>query len=209
MMTGVFDWIVILAAILIAAFFLFSRQRPGEHKFDSVKPQPEPTLSPIFLTFDPTECPSTLQVESETDPSLTYTVDLAARTCTCPDFIKRRSHLGTEDIRRLCKHAVSALTNHSVLDKLPAIHRAILRDEYYPSFDILHAERIGEMDIAIGFKHDGSWLNIYAPLPSRAKKPREPRYYRYGYNADEDRWAYGEKPQQAATIAAVLKGIKK
>jgi hypothetical protein len=139
-------------------------------------------------------------VESRTG-GLLYTVNLHRYTCTCPDFVLRRSQKPRGDLGRTCKHlreAVLALDTDTFGDELT---RVIFKSPHGPYDVIWFAPGPAGDIVALGLKADKPWMNLFV----RSGKG-EP-YTRYGYHPGERRWAYGSAPPGAHEILEMMSGI--
>jgi hypothetical protein len=59
-----------------------------------------------------------VQIESDTNASQFYSVNVAELTCSCPFFLRELTTVPFDDPRRLCKHLTQALTKVGVPESL-------------------------------------------------------------------------------------------
>ena len=57
-----------------------------------------------------------IKIESETEPSKTYEVNLGSHTCTCLHYLKKLHTLESSNPHRLCKHLVAAMAAYNTFD---------------------------------------------------------------------------------------------
>lgn len=202
--------LVVLIAIVFGAAALFgpSTYKPERSPLPELRDDPKlntllsPSLHAASLTLDGLLLPPPLHIDSFAGTDETYIVDLAARTCTCPDFIKRRAALPQQSALRLCKHAASVLLAQPIASQINPMLACAYSDEFYSSWDQLMEFPLNGISIGVGIKAGTPWVNIIAAKPSKAKRPRPPSYQRYGFNIEERRWAYREAAPQATAIIA-------
>jgi len=129
-----------------------------------------------------------IQVRSS-DGEHYYSVNLMDYTCTCPSFIQVHSAAPPRDVGRLCKHICWELKRPEILPRLDPICLAMVREGFgiYPGR--LDRDNNGNPIYITGVNTQG-WLNVFA-LKRRDGKT----YYRFGYNVNEGRWAYGSRPK--------------
>lgn len=157
-----------------------------------------PALVPLELICAQLDEQAPGNVISQSMPDQHRRVDLAARTCSCPDFVKRRSHLSRNDIRRLCKHAVDLIAERRLDKHFPSLQRSVVYDRFFTSFDAVHAHQISEIKVAIAFKRGDEWINLFAPTATRVDPqvpPDRVPHGRSGYNLRERRWAHAAAPR--------------
>lgn len=127
-----------------------------------------------------------------------YTLNLYAYTCTCPDFVSRRSEHPVGDVGRSCKHlrdAVLSLDVDAIGDELT---RVIFKSPFGPYDRIWFAPGPDGEVIALGMTEGKPWWNLFV-----RKGPGQP-YNRYGFNPREIRWSYDDRPPQVDSIQNML-----
>lgn len=137
------------------------------------------------------------RIPSRSVPGRFYEVDLNGPTCSCPDWRAWRSRLPVGDFTRCCKH---------VLDVYAKLPRGEGVDEWLVAFvdngwpahpgAEWHLLTLGLDKVLFCTPSDKGWANVYA------REGRE--YVRFGFNVDEDRWAYGSEPSAAVAIADAI-----
>lgn len=157
--------------------------------------------------IDPLRLPAltsttTATVASESQPGANWIVDLDQRTCNCPDFLKRRQHLAVDDARRLCKHGIKVLFDRGLTGQLSPLQRAVLNDRFFPSFDFIHCQRLGDIEVAFAWRDGERWINLFAPAARGSAN-----YARFGYNLHERRWAGGDAPRWVRGASAAIKEL--
>lgn len=141
--------------------------------------------------------PVAMRVPSRTTPGVVYDVDLRGPSCSCPDWRGRRAGLATGDFSRCCKH---------VFDAYAALPRKGPSDEWllafldygWPSHPKAKWELLTGAPAPVLFSTagDGEWSNVFAV--------EDGSYVRFGYNTDEDRWAYNSKPENFRVIVEAI-----
>jgi hypothetical protein len=152
---------------------------------DSSPPRPE---SPFQLPKLTDESLRSIEVRSS-DGERFYTVNLIDYTCTCPSFMEVHQMAPERDFGRLCKHMCLCLSRPETLPLLNPACLAMVSEGFgiYPG-------RVDRDDngnpIYITGTNTNGWLNVFA-----LKRKAGRTYYRFGYNVNERRWAYGSKPK--------------
>jgi hypothetical protein len=127
-----------------------------------------------------------------------YRISIDSISCTCPDFLDRRSSFGKNDPRRLCKHLIQVLLETGEIPvQLDNYNDEIQRCGDYRrgfSLDELIRADIAGMNIEISIPPDSTWVNIFLGGT------------RYGYNHEEMRWSYGNVPEHAPEIEKWIMG---
>lgn len=159
----------------------------------------QPQIVPIQTA--PTSPESALLLPEMTDESLRsiqarssdgehyYTVNLIDYTCTCPSFLEVHYKAPPRDFGRICKHICSALNRPEILPLLNPMCKAMVEEGFgvYPG-------RFGRDEngniIYITGANTAGWINVFA-----LKRRDGRKYYRFGYNLSEQRWAYGSSPK--------------
>jgi len=139
----------------------------------------------IFLPELTDQSVARIKVRSSDDQT-EYYVSLLDYTCTCPDFLGRRSEAPPRHVFRICKHILEAL--QPVYDKLSPIIRCIIADGRGVRPGEFRFDR-NNNPVYIAKPNEQGWINLFAPKRAAAKT-----YYRFGYNVVKKYWAYGKKP---------------
>ena len=151
------------------------------HRYDLNKRRQGSHAQPTEETSNHVSVPIQVQSASGTG---TYTVDTAVLTCTCPDFTKRRADFPRSDPRRLCKHLMGQIDEYSLFDMNTAPEISdVPSGKGFPVVD-RYVKDIGrERFIAhVPPGRDRPWVNLYSGQE------------RYGFNVEDERWAYGRDP---------------
>lgn len=138
-----------------------------------------------------------IEVKSHTDSKKTYLVDLKQQTCTCPDFVEKRSFRTIGTILRMCKHQIQAFESaeDTGLGKLLAATMGEFRREASRNLEWI-AMKPKNLDlVVIVFPSKPKWMKIIAPSShgKRRKKARsqeEPNYTVHFWCTTERRWGY-------------------
>jgi hypothetical protein len=134
------------------------------------------------------------QVPSQNEPGRFYEVDLSGPSCTCPDWRAWRSRLPVGDLTRCCKHVLHAYAKLARRGKSDGWLLAFIENGWpaHPGAE-WHLLTLGSDKVLFSTASDKGWANVFA------KEGRE--YLRFGFNVDENRWAYGSEPHAAQAIA--------
>jgi len=137
-----------------------------------------------------------IAVKSQSDPSLSYEVDLSGPSCTCPDWRSYRSGLPLGDLTRCCKHVFAAFACVRPRDGWPIWVGAFLEQGWKP-----HPQRkwsvvdLGGACALLGVG-GSDWADVFASMGGH--------YQRFGFNLAERRWSYGVAPTSASEIQRAL-----
>ncbi len=144
------------------------------------------------------------------DGTQTYSVDIAALSCTCPDFQKRRSSLPERSIGRCCKHLSAAIVNDpSVFRKLGAVERCILEiGRAKPEYQVGQTAAGGEL--VVGTDLDSPWLDVFFRKHKKGDLLGRPtgEWAMYGLHLATWEWSYGDGPRGAREIKEILKPLR-
>jgi hypothetical protein len=135
-------------------------------------------------------------IQSHTGSGEEYGVDLYEHTCTCPDWAASRYSANFGSINRACKHIAEAFLSlkHPLPGWLTAVFEDCIRRNHGTSPDANWFVLQLSKNIAVALAGSSNpWVNVYAPSGGH--------YERFGYNKEEDRWSYGNKPHLSRKIA--------
>ena len=162
-----------------------------------------PGLTPSVVAGDP-RLPSLnakFRIPSSSELGVVYDVELAGPSCSCPDWQTRRSRLPTGHLTRCCKHVLDAYAHLSYEREVEEwLHSFI--DTGWPArpgtqWKLLTVD--GDKVLVSSAANKG-WANVFAR--------EDETYIRFGYNIDEERWAYGSEPEGSSVIVAAIKSFK-
>jgi len=128
-----------------------------------------------------------------------YTVSLIDYTCTCPSFTEDHAKAPPRNYGRMCKHICGLLNQRKFLPLLDPICLAMVTEGFGVCPGRMDRDMNGHPIYITGTNSSG-WLNVFALKRVNGKK-----YYQFGYNVNENRWAYGNRPkidEQLLAIAA-------
>ncbi len=134
-----------------------------------------------------------------------YQVDLGALTCTCKDFQEKRARFAGRDIRRCCKHIVSAIQTPESGVALAGLSKILFADceeDVIWPFDLIEAYDDAGRLVIVSSERGNPWVNIWA---ARRNLPKRTPYGRFGYNLEEGRWSYGAAPHNATAIKETIR----
>lgn len=149
---------------------------------------------PMLATFG-VKC----KVQSHSDPSTRYEVNLLLPECSCPDFLKHRKSLPEGHIGRCCKHTFELYAFLRAKDGWPFWLESFLEQAWVPQpgldWGVFKSNKHPVLFSSIG---GGGWADVHAPDDQGV-------YRRFGYNAHETRWAYKNEPPNAKAIIRRIK----
>lgn len=169
-------------------------------------PGPQSPLKPVVLLVPafPFEEPAIQMVESFEGDGPNYQTDLSLLTCTCPDFVKRRSQFPGRGVRRVCKHLYVRFPP-AICDTFDPLLQAFL-SERHPS-PYLYQAKIGENNVVLlGVTPGEEWLNVFTRRRRKGETPGNftGEYKRYGFSVERNGWAYGNHPAGAHEIRQLI-----
>lgn len=139
-----------------------------------------------------------------------YRVDIWQLSCTCGDFTKTRTEFPANDIRRLCKHQVSVITNSKQVDQVEtvAVLKIMLKNlggrsfqRYSSALEIKINEPIDGPDVFYLFQEDGrDWVDVIIVNDDTLKK--------FGFNLKKKQWARRANPFPKASKGKYIKAMK-
>ncbi len=143
--------------------------------------------------------PMTLDVASFTEPDVVYQIDLSGPSCTCPDFKSYRQHLPVGHISRCCKHIMQGYSEIRPKSGWPSWLEPFLEAGFRPFPDQEWAvHKVNNCNYLVSSAHP-EWGNVYAGIDGDSLK--------YGYSIFDERWSYGNEPDDAATLARAVCSI--
>jgi hypothetical protein len=137
------------------------------------------------------------RVPSQSEPGTLYKVDLMGPSCTCADWRAWRAHLPVGDLTRCCKHVLHVYAKLVGRNDADGWLIAFIENGWPPHPGAeWHLATIGADRVLFCTASAKGWANVFA-------KDGE-SYARFGYNVNEDRWAYGLPPVGGEQIAATI-----
>jgi hypothetical protein len=139
-------------------------------------------------------------VPSQSEPSRFYEVDLNGPSCTCPDWCTWRSNLPVGDLTRCCKHILSVYARLVRPAKTDNWLLAFIANAWpaHPGTS-WHLMTVESGKVLFCSASARGWSNVFAMADGS--------YTRFGYNVEEERWAYGVEPLFANAIAAAITSL--
>ena len=141
-----------------------------------------------------------------------FHVDLSPHTCTCDDFVSRRSRFEFPDVRRLCGHMIRAYQKAEAWPEPDGIVAAMFSNGPPEggcwAYDrILRTKLSSGEHVYFGEKHDRDWIDVYAKARRKGDEPGKytGAYGRYGFDRANTKWAFGNAPPGAREIRGILK----
>jgi hypothetical protein len=148
----------------------------------------------------------------------TYTVDLAAWSCTCPYAAARVTYYEELDVRRVCKHLSRlALNRDGVLSACNPPVAALLergvwsqRRRYARVFETrFFVWSAWQSPVYVGITPQSSWVSVV----TRRKKKADiattftGNYFLFSFNAEERSWAYSSRPPGAKVLCDLVRAM--
>lgn len=150
------------------------------------------------------EAGTRMRLPSESQRGLFYDVDLENMTCTCPDWQSRRSTQPVDSPARYCKHLLKGLALYpsafppALEDMRPLLESFQADNRGTPCPTSEYSVRYGiykGIPYALGWQQDSEWSNVFLPG------------VRYGYSFEQQRWSYGQEPDDADFWIAELASL--
>jgi hypothetical protein len=143
---------------------------------------------------------ATIQVASSSETDMVYEVDFSGPSCTCPDFDSHRKNLPAGHPSRCCKHIIQGYSQVRSSKGWPSWLDAFLENGFFRTHPKQEwtVVKSGTTNYLVSSANP-EWANVYAKIDGENVK--------YGYSIDEDRWSYGNKPNDANTLAKAIRKI--
>lgn len=150
------------------------------------------------------EAGTRMRLPSESQRGLFYDVDMENMTCTCPDWQSRRSTQPVDSPARYCKHLLKGLALYpsafppALEDMRPLLESFQADNRGTPCPTSEYSVRYGiykGIPYALGWQQDSEWSNVFLPG------------VRYGYSFEQQRWSYGQEPDDADFWIAELANL--
>jgi hypothetical protein len=133
------------------------------------------------------------KIESFSDPSILYEVDLHIMQCSCEDWKKRRSDQIIGSFDRACKHLRQVLADSP--DIKNTFWEPLLLDKYAPQNIWIDKS----VPVLITYARGKEWMNPYAEDNTKKHK-----YDKFGFSLIEERWSYGNEPLKSDLIIETI-----
>lgn len=170
-----------------------------------------PAFHPLNLRFTPPNNAHTpIRVSSHRVSGVAYTLDLAAQTCTCPDFREtRRKTINPGELGRLCKHLVRALAERQAFDGASKWVNVIVQEGYGAPYFAWEVALPTAKPMLVTITDSRDWINVYAHLKRAGERypAASGPVQQFGWSRLEHRWSYGEGPPGASEIRSLLKQL--
>lgn len=219
-------FIVVLLMIVVAAYRVSkegtrpvrqettsasTRKRGNDARAPAIGPLPPLAhpLEPVAITVQPVPPDAeVVVVRSETRPGVRYSCDLHAIECTCPDFSERRRHFPPTDPTRLCKHLRRSALERGILTVDDPTALRLLRESF--GGPMCRAMVNGGDTVYFAYAVDSEWVDVFVEKrkSGEALGNHSGPYERFGWSIEGHRWSYGEGPDGAREIRAILKHVE-
>lgn len=188
------------------ARLLISVQREwARHPSTDISPvNGDTTVDFVDAHLDDARLPSVdvkFRVPSQNEMGSFYEVNLSGPTCTCPGWRTWRSRLPVGDLTRCCKHVLYVYAKVGRRKDTDGWLMAFIENGWppHPSAE-WHLLSVGANKVLLCTASEKGWANVFA------KDGRE--YACFGFNINEDRWAYGSKPSDGEVIADAIRSLR-
>lgn len=219
---------LLLVIILVLLLSALGRSRPPQRRAAHAEPEPyEPEphprsasgvaqprpherVTPYQLTLTPpARGTPPRKVRSSRDRSVSYEVDPARLTCTCPDYQKRRADLPEASFARCCKHLLRVLDEQGHLAEADKWVKAIASAGYGAPVEAWLIQLDTAPPALVAVAPDKQWVDVYAHTPRRGERIKTATgpIDRFGWNVDEDRWSYSEGPPGSRELTPLMKQV--
>ena len=136
----------------------------------------------------------TYKAHSRSQKDVIYMVNVKKLSCTCPDFVKNRSHYAERDVRRVCAHLYDKLYQTKVEKNFHPLFQLMIR---YARKEHNFYKLIAENgDFVFGFSKGSPWIKVIAIINQTPQIG--------SFNILEDRWAYDEEPEYSKEIRSQI-----
>jgi hypothetical protein len=183
----------------------YEDDNPQPHKPEQTSTENNVSVEKIpfdICTKNLDEAKGVIQVQgSNPEP---YTVDLSNLSCTCMDFIEKRSGFPVNDIRRVCKHQAGVIAKSKQFQAVETadVFRKILElwpydgvRIYEDAFGVTVNESTADPNgFHILTKAEYGWADIHLPGERFCYCTDYGNQRRYEYNLKQKRWAGGNNP---------------
>lgn len=153
----------------------------------------------ILVNFVPERCDKEYEIPSRAYPpsNRVYKTNPFRFQCDC-DWIRKdvevslESDVPSNDIRRFCRHMVSACRKSRVFSKevnekeLPLELQTFLNEGFRT--EVLRLREVDGRRAILAYNKGDEWINIYLETPKKTK------FSKYGFNIHENRWSYSTPP---------------
>lgn len=163
----------------------------------------------VFLGSDVIDSIPGIQKEQDYDRTIfssqnngkQYIVNLFRNTCTCPDFVERKSNFPSHSFKRYCKHLKVYLKYY--LEINPDLMRNFgffINDGKYPNDFYTKSQftyRNKSFEVHFGWRENSHWISVITPINGT--------FTRFSYSIFEMRWSYGTAPLGSTRIEKFIK----
>ena len=181
---------------------IFSSEKSDQRQ-TKTSPQSKVRLSgsnyTILVDFVPQRCDKTYEIQSQSFSTndRVYKTNPYRFQCDC-DWVKSdvvsklEKDVPSRDIRRFCRHMVSACRRSRVFSKevnesdLPLELQTFLNEGFRQQ--ILRFREIDGRRAIFAYNREDEWINIFLESPKKTK------FTKYGFNIYENRWSYSKSP---------------
>jgi len=150
------------------------------------------------LSQRPIETDTEYKLPSASQKDKLYTVNPFRLTCTCPDFVERRSNCPDNDLQRVCKHQNKLLRDIFLARKDLPDYEILKLVKTMNKIEFYELENLPQRTI-IANGYDSSIVYIIT-------KNKNGRYSNYPYYMDDSFW-YDTKPKHHNEIETALSDI--
>ena len=204
--------VIITSAVALFALIHNSNSASPELTEHAPSDQPE-NLEQIQIRFVVEELPAEVEWKLRTNyTSKSYChVNLQSVTCTCEEFVLRRTKFETQDIRRLCGHLIRAYRESGAWVEPEEIVAAMFATG--PSaggcwtYDLIVRGKLSSGEpIYFGLRHERDWMDVYARKRRNGDIPGKytGSFGKFGFNRAHQKWSFGTAPPGAREIRGII-----
>ncbi len=199
---------LLLLWLTVRLFVYRDRDGEGEPGRTSVKVRGRKGVKVITsLPPRPVAFASTVSVSDGPESEVSYSVNLGALTCNCPDFESRRAELQPDAIGRVCRHMSDALQSSGASSSMDELLRAIV--EFGPTKRTYYQIPPDHRTVAIGHTPGSGDLDVFARVDVRGKKgePTPGPYQHFSYSLRSRSWPPDRRPPDDKQIQQVISDL--
>lgn len=182
---------------------LVRRLKPNDQKNEVQKNGP-------FVRLDLT-CPkirsssAVKQIESFTAVGVCYTISLEEQTCSCPNFLKRKT-FPKDNFSRWCKHLVAELDVSGAFENSNHWHKTIARSGQGGPLGAFTLTTSNSQTFSITAGENPDWINVFGNSLRKGERSVNASgpISQYGWNIPQKRWSYRQAPPGARQLRRSL-----
>jgi hypothetical protein len=214
--------LVFLGCLLFQRYLRFKQDEATRRAPDRVdqslqSTEPPRNLEHLVLNFSVENPPDQIAWKFRTDGTggSYFYVDLAAISCTCESFTRRRCHFAQDDVRRFCGHLIRAYQKSGTWPEPDGLIATLFASGppeggCWPYDNLSRTQLSSGEFVYFGDSLGREWTDVFA----KARRKGDVRgrytgaYGKYGFNMDHRKWSYGSAPPGAGEIRLILRATE-